>query len=196
MPNAPSISTQKSSQRAAHPRPSHQKWFSQGPREPSKSSQAWSNWLRAVERRVPHGGENFTKSQRRLGKSYSGRGLMAVLQFPTAWLAEASHLLGTAIGQPLLAVAIKTTGASARGPKGKRCVGLTEKPSASFGPFSNSSPMMVRRGPTSQGCGDQDRRAGAPSAPGSGGIGSQTVLPQLLLPQKEGKVSVASLPSF
>lgn len=63
-----------------------------------------------------------------------GRGLQPC-PLPTR-LTSASHLLGTAVGQPLLAVAVKATGTSAGGiqrPEG--VMGLTEKPALT--PCSN-----------------------------------------------------------
>lgn len=36
--------------------------------------------------RVPGGGNNFTKSQRHLEKSYQARGLLTALLCPTTWL--------------------------------------------------------------------------------------------------------------
>lgn len=133
-----------------------------------------------------------------LGRATGGGACWQPYLFPTAGLTEASYLLGTAVGQPLLAVAVKTTGASARGPKGKKCDGLTEKPSPSFHSapppqFINSSPMMMaRRGPISQGCSDQDHWAGALLSTRQLWDRKPSPLPQILLPQKEGRLSVAS----
>lgn len=74
-----------------------------------------------------------------------GQGLRTALLLPTACLRQASHLLGTAVGQPLLAVAVKATGAPAGGTKGQRRggvgVGWIEKLSPSFPPIQQPLPQ-------------------------------------------------------
>ena len=73
-PKVPSAITKKRSGRAAHPRPSHQKRFSQGTESPLKSPKSGLTGSEQSERQVPDGGENSAKSQRRLVGSSRGRG--------------------------------------------------------------------------------------------------------------------------
>ena len=84
----------------------------------------WPHWHRSDREASPSGGEHVTKRR----ATRQGVGLQPCP--PPTRLTSASHLLGTAVGQPLLAVAVKATGTSAGGnQEAGGVMGLTEKPS-------------------------------------------------------------------
>lgn len=174
---------------------SQDKRSSQGCTELSNTSRVWSDCSERTGSQVPGGGENFTKSLRCLEKSNLG-GPAGSPTIPTPQLTEASHL-GTAIGQPLLAVAVEATGTSAGDQKDRVARTLTKKPSPHILLCSNSSPMIVRRGLTSQGQGDQTPQNHCPGALSTLWLWDWELglLPPLLLLRKEGRVSVASPPT-